>query len=55
MKVSMNKLGINPLYCVVLPEYTGERIKTTNLLLQTLLDKDIILLLESSNRGGFHQ
>ena len=53
IKVSQNEFGISPLYCVSLPGYTWEcGLKYTNIKLQTLQDKDMILLLENGIRGG---
>ena len=53
IKVSFNEFGINPLYCVSLPGYTWEcGLKYTGTNLQTLQDKDMILLLENNIRGG---
>ena len=53
MKVSVNEFDINPLYCVSLPGYTWQcGLKYTGINLQTLQDKDMILLLESNIRGG---
>ena len=53
MKVSANEFGINPLYCVSLTGYTWRcGLKYTGLNLQTLQDKDMILLLENNFRGG---
>ena len=53
IKVSGNKFGINPLYCVSLPGYTWQcGLKYTGITLQTLQDKDMILLLENNIRGG---
>ena len=53
IKVSVNEFGINPLYCVSLPGYTWQcGLKYTGINLQTLQDKDMILLLENNNRGG---
>ena len=53
MKVSVNEFGINPLYCVSLPGYTWQcGLKYTGINLQTLQDKDMILLLENIIRGG---
>ena len=52
-KVSVNEFGINPLYCVSLPGYTWQcRLKYAGINLQTLQDKDMILLLENNIRGG---
>ena len=53
IKVSVNEFGINPLYCVSLPGYTWQcGFKYTGINLQTLQDKDMILLLENNIRGG---
>ena len=53
IKVSIDEFRINPLYCVSLPGYTWEcGLKYTGINLQTLQDKDIILLLENNIRGG---
>ena len=53
IKVSQNEFGISPLYFVSLPGYTWEcGLKYINIRLQTLQDKDMILLLENGIRGG---
>ena len=53
IKVSVNEFNINPLYCVSLPGYTWQcGLKYTGINLQTLQDKDMILLLENNIRGG---
>ena len=53
IKVSVNEFGINPLYCVSLPGYTWQcGLKYTGINVQTLQDKDMILLLENNIRGG---
>ena len=53
IKVSVNEFGINPLYCVSLPGYTWQcGLKYTGINLQTLQDKEMILLLENNIRGG---
>ena len=53
IKISVNEYGINPLYCVSLPGYTWQcGLKYTGINLQTLQDKDMILLLENYIRGG---
>ena len=53
IKVSVNEFGISPLYFVSLPAYTWScGLKHTNIRLQTLQDKDMILLLENGIRGG---
>ena len=50
---SFKTFKINPLYCVSLPGYTWEcGLKNTNIKLQTLQDKDMILLIENNIRGG---
>ena len=52
-KVSVNEHDINPLYCVSLTGYTLQcGLKYTGINLQTLQDKDLILLLENHIRGG---
>ena len=53
IKVSLNEYKINPLYCVSLPGYPWEcGLKYTGINLQTLQDKDMILMLENNIRGG---
>ena len=53
VKVSTKEYGINPLYCVSLPGYTYQcALKYTDIKLQTLQDKDLILLIENNIRGG---
>ena len=53
IKVSVNEFDINPLYCVSLLGYTWQcGLKYTGINLQTLQDKDMILLLEINIRGG---
>ena len=53
VKVSTKEYKINPLYCVSLPRYTYQcALKYTNIKLQTLQDKDLILLIENNIRGG---
>ena len=53
IKISIEEYGINPLYCVSLPDYTWQcGLKYTGINLQTLKDKDMILLLENNIRGG---
>ena len=50
---SINEFDINPLYCVSLPSYKWQcGLKNTGINLQTLQDKDMILLLENNIRGG---
>ena len=54
IKVSVKEFGINPLYFVSLPGYTWQcGFKYTGINLQTLQDKDMILLLENNIRCGF--
>ena len=51
--MSIEENGINPLYCVSLPSYTYQySSKYTDIKLQTLQDKDLILLLENNIFGG---
>ena len=53
VKVSTEEYKINPLYCVSLPGYTYQSaLKYTDIKLQTLQDKDLILLIENNIRGG---
>ena len=53
IEVSINEFEINPLYCVSLPGYTWQcGLKYTGINLQTLQDKDMILLIENNIRGG---
>ena len=53
VKISVNEHGIIPLYYVSLPGYTWQcGLKYTGINLQTLQDKDMILLLENNIRGG---
>ena len=53
IKVSIKKFAINPLYCVSLPGYTWQcGLKYTRINLQTLQDKDMILLIGNNIRGG---
>ena len=53
IKVSIIEYKINPLYCVSLPGYTWQcGLKYTGINLQTLQDKDMILLLGNNIRGG---
>ena len=52
-KVSVNEFGINLLYCVSLPGFTWQcGLKYTGIILQTLQDKNLILLVENNMRGG---
>ena len=53
IEISVDEYGINPLYCVSLPGYTWQcGLKYPGINLQTLQDKDMILLLENNIRGG---
>ena len=53
VKVSTEEYRINPLYCVSLLGYTYQcALKYTDIKLQTLQDKDLILLIENNIRGG---
>ena len=53
VKLSTEEYKINPLYCVSLPGYTYQcALKYTDINLQTLQDKDLILLIENNIRGG---
>ena len=53
VKASTEEYRINPLYCVSLPRYTFQcALKYTDIKLQTLQDKDLILLIENNIRGG---
>ena len=53
IKVSVNEFGVIRLYCVSLPGYTWQcGLKYTDIKLQTLQDKDMILLSENNIRGG---
>ena len=53
IKVSSEEYGINPLYCVSLPSYTYQcALKFTDIKLQTLQDKDLILLIENNIHGS---
>ena len=53
VKVSINEFVSNPLFCVSLPGYTWQcGLKYTGINLQTLQDKDMILLLKNIIRGG---
>ena len=53
VKVSVNEFDINPLYCVSLLGYSWQcGLKYTGINLQTLQDKDMILLLEKIICGG---
>ena len=53
VKVSTEEYKIIPLYCVSLPGYTYQcALKYTDIKLQTIQDKDLILLIENNIRGG---
>ena len=53
VKVSTEEFAINPLYCVSLPGYTYQcALKYTDIKLQTLEDKDLILLKRNNKCGG---
>ena len=53
IEISVNPYDTNPLYCVSLPGYTWQcGLKYSGINLQTLQDKDMILLLENNIRGG---
>ena len=53
VKVSTEEYKINPLYCVSLPGYTYHcALNYTDIKLQTLQEKDLILLIENNIRGG---
>ena len=53
VKISTEEYGINPLNCVSLPGYTYQcPLKYTDIKLQNLQDKDLILLIENNFRGG---
>ena len=53
VRVSFNEFDINPMYCVSLPGSTWQcGLKKTDMNLQTLQDKDLILLLQNNFSGG---
>ena len=53
VNVSFEEYGINPLYCVSLPSYTYQcALNYTDIKLQTLQHRDLILLIENNIRGG---
>ena len=53
IKVSINEFGITPLYCVSLPGYTWQcGLNFIDNKLQTLQEKDMILIFENFIRGG---
>ena len=53
VKVSTEEYKTNPPYCVSLPGYTYQfALKYTNIKLQTLQDKNLILLIENNIGGG---
>ena len=50
--VSIVDFGINPSYCVSLPGYTWQcGLKYTGIILQTLQDKNLIVVLDNNIRG----
>ena len=52
-KVSINEVGKNPLYCVNIPCFIWLcGMNHTGINLQTLQDRDLVLLLEIIVRGG---
>ena len=52
-EVSIEEYGMNPLYCVSRPGYNWQcGMKCTDIELQTLQDKYMILLIENKIRGG---
>ena len=53
VKAFFEEYGVNPLFCVSLPSYTYQcALKYSDIKLQTLQDKDLILLIENNIRGG---
>ena len=53
IRTSIEEYRINPLYCVSPPCYSWQcGMKYTDIKLQALQDKDMILLLANSTRGG---
>ena len=55
IKESVYGFGINPLYYVSLPSYTWQcGLKFTGINLQTLQDRDMILIVENNIRGGIN-
>ena len=53
IELSINEFGMNPLYCVSLPGFKWQcGLKCTDIKLQTLQDKVLILLLENNICGG---
>ena len=53
IKISVKECGINPLYCVSLPDYTWQcGLKSTGINFQTLQDEHMLLLRENNIRGG---
>ena len=53
IKVSIKEIDINPVYCISLTGYNWKcGLKSTGIKLQSLQDKDLILLLENIFRGG---
>ena len=53
IELSIYRFDINPLYCISLPGYTWQcGLKYTEIRLQTLQEKGMILLLQNNIRGG---
>ena len=53
LKASLSEFILNALYCVSLPGYTWEcGVKYTGINLQTLQDRDLIVLVENIVRRG---
>ena len=53
IKITIEEIEANPLYCVSLPGYTWQcGMKYIDIKTKTLQDKDMILLLENNIRGG---
>ena len=51
--MALNDFGINPLFCVSLPGYTWQcGLKYTDIKIQALQDKEMILSFERKIRGG---
>ena len=52
IEISIEEYGISPLFCISLTGTTWQcRMECTDIKLQTLQDKDLIVTLEISNRG----
>ena len=53
IKLSIKDFEINPLYCVSICSHTIQCcLKYTDIKLQSLQDKDMILFIENNRRGG---